>query len=92
MSTKLDHFPQTNGPTQGTKKEQWSGEQAESGITRYNKNPLPYDYGSDTDSEAENGEFRDTESEEGPSSDEGPSSLSVSVNSAFPTSVSVSDS
>ena len=49
MSTKLDHLPQTNGPTQGTKKEQWSDEQVKSGITKYNKNPLPHDYESDTD-------------------------------------------
>ena len=70
MSTKLDHLPQTNGPTKGTKKEQWSDEQVKSGITKYNKNPLPHDYESDTDSEIENGEFTDTESEEEPSSDE----------------------
>ena len=70
MSTKSDHLPQTNGLTQGTTREQWSNEQAESGITKYNKDPLPYDYESDTDSEVENGEFTDTESEEEPSSDE----------------------
>ena len=70
MSTKSDHLPQTNGLAQITTREQWSDKQVESGIAKYNKDPLPYDYESDTDSEAENGDFTDTESEEGPSSDE----------------------
>ena len=71
MSTKLDHLPQTNGPTKGTKKEQLPDEQVMSGITKYNMHPLPHDYESDTDSEVEKGELTDTESEEEPLSDEG---------------------
>ena len=70
MSTKSEHLSQPNGPTQGTTIEQFSDEQVESGTTKHNKDPLPYDYGSGTDSKVENGEFTGTESKEGPLPDE----------------------